>query len=52
MIVDDSGRNAGKKRQTLLDKDVKYIGVNSKFVGKTFIAYLSFVKSDNNEVLS
>ena len=52
MIVDDSGRNAGKKRQTLLDKDVKSIGVNSKFVGKTFIAYLSFVKSDNNEVLS
>ena len=52
IIVDDSGRNAGKKRQTLLDKDVKYIGVNSKFVGKTFIAYLSFVKSDNNEVLS
>ena len=52
MIVDDSGRNAGKKRMTLLDKDIKYIGVNSKFIGKTFIAYLSFVKSDNNEVLS
>ena len=52
MIVDDSGRNAGKKRMTLLDKDVKYIGVNSKFIGKTFIAYLSFVKSDTNEALS
>ena len=52
MIVDDSGRNAGKKRMTLLDKDVKYIGVNSKFIGKTFIAYLSFVKSDINEALS
>ena len=47
MIVDDSGKNAGKKRMTLLDKDIKYIGVNSKFVGKTFIAYLSFVKSGN-----
>ena len=52
MIVDDSGRNAGKKRMTLLDKDVKYIGVNSKFIGKTFIAYLSFVKSDTTEALS
>ena len=47
MIVDDSGKNAGKKRMTLLDKNIKYIGVNSKFVGKTFIAYLSFVKSGN-----
>ena len=51
MIVDDSGKNAGKKRMTLLDKDIKYIGVNSKFVGKTFIAYLSFVKSDNYDAL-
>ena len=52
MIVDDSGKNAGKKRMTLLDKDIKYIGVNSKFVGKTFIAYLSFVKGDNNDLSS
>ena len=49
MIVDDSEKNAGKKRMTLLDKDIKYIGVNSKFIGKTFIAYLSFVKSDQYE---
>ena len=52
MIVDDSGKNAGKKRMTLLDKNIKYIGVNSKFVGKTFIAYLSFVKRDNNDLSS
>ena len=51
MIVDDSGKNAGKKRMTLLDKDIKYIGVSSKFIGKTFIAYLSFAKSDNFEEL-
>ena len=50
MIVDDSGKNAGKKRMTLLDKNIKYIGVSSRFVGKTFIAYLSFVKGDNNEI--
>ena len=52
MIVDDSGKNAGKKRMTLLDKDIKCIGVNSKFVGKTFIAYLSFMKSNNDEFLN
>ena len=44
MIVDDNGKNAGKKRMTLLNKDFKYIGVNCKFVGKTFIAYLGFSK--------
>ena len=52
MIVDDSGKNAGKKRMTLLDKNIKYIGISSRFVGKTFIAYLSFVKGDNNEISS
>jgi len=42
MIVDDTNKNAGKKRMTLLNKDLKYIGVNSKFIGKTFIAYFAF----------
>ena len=31
---------------TLLDKDIKYIGVNSNFIGKNFIAFLSFAKAD------
>ena len=44
MIVDDNGKNAGKKRMTLLNKDFRYIGVNCKFIGKTFIAYLGFSK--------
>ena len=44
MIVDDNGKNAGKKRMTLLNREFKYIGVNCKFVGKTFIAYLAFSK--------
>ena len=44
MIVDDSSKNAGKKRLALLNNDFKYIGVNSKFIGKTFIAYLAFAK--------
>jgi hypothetical protein len=42
MIVDDTNKNIGKKRMTLLNKNLKYIGVNSKLIGKTFIAYFSF----------
>ena len=44
MIVDDSGKNPGKKRQAVLNKDFKYIGITSKFIGKSFIAYFSFSK--------
>ena len=44
MIVDDTIKNPGKKRKALLSKDLKYIGVNSKFIGKTFIAYFAFSK--------
>ena len=44
MIVDDTIKNPGKKRKALLSKDLKYIGVNSKFIGKTFVAYLGFSK--------
>ena len=42
MIVDDTNKNAGKKRKALLNKELKYIGVNSKFIGRTFVAYFSF----------
>ena len=42
MIVDDSVKNSGRKRQAILNKDFKYIGVTSKFIGKTFIAYFTF----------
>ena len=44
MIVDDTNKNAGKKRMALLNKDLKYIGVTCKFIGKTFIAYFTFSK--------
>ena len=44
MIVDDSEKNPGKKRQAVLNKDFKYIGISSKFIGKTFIAYFAFSK--------
>ena len=44
MIVDDSGKNPGRKRQAVLNPNFKYIGVTSKFIGKTFVAYFSFSK--------
>ena len=44
MIVDDSSKNAGKRRLALLNKDLKYVGVTSKFIGKNFIAYFAFAK--------
>lgn len=44
MIVDDTSKNASKKRLALLNQDLKYIGVTSKFIGKTFIAYFAFSK--------
>ena len=42
MIVDDSEKNPGKKRKAVLNPDFKYIGISSKFIGKTFIAYFAF----------
>ena len=44
MIVDDSEKNPGKKRQAVLNSEFKYIGISSKFIGKTFIAYFAFLK--------
>ena len=44
MVVDDTGKNPGKKRKAVLNKDFKYIGISSTFIGKTFIAYFSFSK--------
>lgn len=44
MVVDDNAKNTGRKRNAILNKDFKYIGISSKFVGKTFIAYFTFSK--------
>ena len=44
MVVDDGIKNTGRKRQAILNKDFKYIGINSHFVGKTFLAYFAFSK--------
>ena len=42
MIVDDNSKNNSKKRDTLLNENFKFIGVNSKYIGKYFIAHFSF----------
>ena len=44
MVVDVSARNPGKKREAVLSREFKYIGISSKFIGKTFIAYFAFSK--------
>jgi len=45
MIVDDNlKKNSGKKRNAILNKDYKYIGISYGFIGKTFISYFSFSK--------
>ena len=42
--VDDNGKNSGKKRNAILNKDYKYIGISYRFIGKTFISYFTFSK--------
>jgi hypothetical protein len=44
MVVDDSPKNSGRKRQAIMNPEYKYIGINSKFIGKAFIAYFTFSK--------
>jgi hypothetical protein len=44
MIIDDTEKNDGKKRKSILNKDFKNIGIDSKFIGKNFIAHFSFSK--------
>ena len=42
MIVDDNSKNITKKRNTLLNKNFRYIGICSKFIGKNFVAHFAF----------
>ena len=44
MIVGDNENGQNKKRNALLNPENKYIGVNSKFIGDTFVAYFTFSK--------
>ena len=44
LIVDDSINNPGAKRNVILNPNFKKIGINSKFIGSTFVSYFSFSK--------
>ena len=44
MIVDDNESSEKRKRNTLLNKEYKYIGIDSKFFDKNFYAHFSFSK--------
>ncbi len=44
MVVDDSEKNPGKKRNAVLNEDFKYIGINNKFINGKFLAYFTFSK--------
>ena len=39
-VVDDSIKNAGNKRNDILNKDNKYIGISSVKIGKSFACYI------------
>jgi len=44
MIVDDSEKHPGKKREAVLNEEFKYIGISNKFVDGKFLAYFTFSK--------
>ena len=41
MIVDDTGPNSGRKRSDILDRNMQYIGITSKKIGKNFASYMA-----------
>ena len=39
-IIDDSGKNPGSKRDDILNKDLKYIGISTAKIGRSFACYM------------
>ena len=44
MIVDDTIKSPGRKREVLLNKEFKYIGISCGIINDNFISYFSFSK--------
>ena len=44
MIVDDTSKNQGEKRKTILDPNLNKVGIKCRFYGNKFLAYLTFGK--------
>ena len=49
MIVDDTGNKSGMKRKDILDPKMKYIGISSVMIGKSFVCYLTFSDRLNDD---
>jgi hypothetical protein len=47
LIVDDNNKFPGLKRKNLLDPNIKYIGISSKKIGKSFCSYFTLSNNDN-----
>ena len=45
-IVDDTGAKSGMKRKNILNPNIKYIGINSITIGKTFACYILLSDKD------
>ena len=42
IMVDDNPKSCGKRRDIILRKDIKYVGISAGDVGGTFVAYFAF----------
>ena len=42
MIADDTGQKSGLKRRDILNPELKYIGICSTIIDKSFVCYLTF----------
>ena len=42
LMVDDNEKSNGKRRDIILRKDIKYVGISAGEVGGTFVAYFAF----------
>ena len=42
LMVDDNEKSCGKRREVILRKDIKYVGISAGDVGGTFVAYFVF----------
>ena len=54
MVVDDTKKEESMKRKCILDREIKYIGICSKSIGKNFCCYLTFANKlkKNQELLN
>ena len=42
LLVSDAYGDGGERRKIILNKDIKFVGINSGMVGNSFVAYFAF----------